>query len=413
MLFYIDITNSSGTRYGGGPITSASYWRSTARVDRIGGFEFAMPASDEKAAEIQHRRYAYCYAIIEGEGPIPVGSGIIDRIETRPDNNGNVELVVSGDDLLRELTWRTVGRLYLSSGANLATTHANAVTLLGLKFPAGWSTIDDDAPPNDDIYYQYVGESCFAAVLKAGELSRCHVWMPSARVVRFQSAWGSNRFRAIEAPANPNLRADNLCLISELSAVEDTYDLITRIYPYGPEIPDSGEFGNELLNLDHATKSAPTGYTMTQDAALQWYLERDSAAATYGQIEAWISYNDIRASANTAAIVESAGNQLFDAALWELQRRSEPASFYTLSLSHAPEIIHPMQTIRCVFRRAVDGRNVVTIDETLFVMGATTTVDADGLRTTQLDVATVDRWPPSDIDPMRKLKMDNQRQING
>ena len=84
MQFYIDISNSAGARLGSGPITSASRWSSTKRVDRIGSFEFAMPASDEKAALIASRRYATCYAILD-TGPAEVGSGVIDRIETRPD----------------------------------------------------------------------------------------------------------------------------------------------------------------------------------------------------------------------------------------------------------------------------------------------------------------------------------------
>lgn len=410
MQFYIDVTNSSGTRYGDGPITSANYWRSTQRVDRIGSFEFAMPANDEKASAIQHRRYVTCYAILELEGPTPIGAGVIDRIETRPGNDGDVELIISGDDLLRELTWRTAGVLELFNG-DLPYTHAAAVGLVGAQFPAGWTTTADPTPPNDDIFYRFIGETCYAAALKVGELSRCHVWMPTARALRYQSAFRNSGLRAIEAGTNPDLTSINVCLIGELTRAQDTYDLISRIIPYGQEIPDSGEFANELLNLDYATKSPPTGYTMAQDAYFRWYLERDSAAATYGQVEAWVSYNDIKAISNTGNYVASAGNQLFDAALWDLQRRSEPASFYTLSLHWAPGLIEPMQTIRCIFRRAIDGRVAVTIDETLYIMGTTTTVDTDGMRTTALEVATIDRWPPSDVDPMRKLALDNLRAI--
>lgn len=405
MQFFIDITDSSGTKYGSGPIASASYWKSTKRVDRVGNFEFAMPASDEKAALLANRRYATCYAILDS-GPTEVGGGVIDHIETRPDADGNVELVVSGDDLLRELTWRIVGRIAFVDG-DLPTTQANAAGTLSLLLPAGWTITPDPAPPNDDIYYYFNGEKVWAAALKLGELSRCHAWMPTTRALRYQSVWTNSGLRAIEAPANPGATAPNLCYISALSAAEDTYDLVTRIYAYGQEIPDLPY--HENIGLNHATKAA-LGYTLAQDATLlQYYLERDDAALAYGQIEEWVTYNEITAPANTGNYVETAANQMFDLVLWELQRRGQPVSYYKLSLSHAPIIVEPMQTIRCVFRRAVDGRNVTDINALLYVMGATTTVDTEGMRTTDLEVATLDRWQPSDLETLRKLTLDNLR----
>lgn len=401
MQFYIDITNSSGTRYGSGPIASASYWRSTKRVDRIGGFEFAMPASDEKALAIANRRYATCYAILDS-GPTVVGSGVIDRIETRPDNDGNVELVVSGDDLLRELIWKSARFTKLYSAGLLPISHSDAAIRIYLNFPGGWTLTADTAPPNNSIYFSFSGETCYAAALRLGELTRSHLWMPTARNARYQSTWNSSGLRAIEAGSAP-LATNDICFIGELQITEDTYDLISRVIPYGPLIPGSATDHTSLLDT---TRVPPSGYTIDLTD-----LVRDATEATYGRVEEWISYNDIRAEDAAASTITSAANQLYDAAFWELQRRSDLASFYHMNLIYAPTVIEPMQTIRCIFRRAVDGRNVTDIDETLYIMGATTTVDVDGLRTTALDVATIDRWPQSDMDSMRKLTLDNQRSI--
>lgn len=401
MQFYIDVTNSSGTRYGGGPITSASYWRSTQRVDRIGSFEFAMPASDEKAAEVVNRRYVTCYAILEHEGPTAIGSGIIDRVETRPGSDGDVELVVSGDDLIRELSWQTVGRTEIASSSS-AVTHAVAVSTLD-ALTSTWTFNADPSPLNDEILYYFSGEKLWAAALKVAELSRCHVWMPSSRLLRFRSGWSDSGLRAIEAPANPG-SPRNLCYISGLTRAVDSQDLVTRIYPVGPQIPST----TTPVDLSYYVGAVDTGYTIDQEPTLlQYYLERDDAIATYGAIEEWIAYNDIYMDNFTSG--PPAAAQLYSLALWELQRRGQLVSYYSLELGYSPVVIQPMTTIRCVFRRAIDGRNVVTIDDTLYVMGATTTVDAEGLRTTALEVATQDRWPPSDLDIMRKLYLDNLR----
>lgn len=407
MRFYIDITNAAGTRYGDGPIASARYWRSTAKVDQVGDFEFAMPAADEKATLIQARRYVTCYAILDEAGPTEVGSGIIDRVELRADENGDVELVVSGDDLLRELVWRTFGRL--GFGGAGAVTHSSAVASLVAQLPAGWSATADPTPPNDALYYFFNGESHYAAALKLAELSRTHVWMPSRRALRYQSTWTNSGLRAVEAPANPSLSAPNLCYIDKLTRAEDTHDLIARILPWGGLIPATTET-REPLTVDYADAPAvPVGYTLAQDAHLWWYVERDSTALAYGQIEAWANFPDIAPGSSSLSVVAAAANQLLAAAVWELQRRSEVASYYDLSLAHAPTVVQPMQTIRCVFRRAIDGRNVVAIDETLYILSATTTVDTDGLRTTGLEVATLDRRRASDIDVLRKLAIDNSR----
>lgn len=409
MQFFIDITNASGTRYGAGPIASASYWKSTKRVDAIGDFEFAMPASDEKASLIQARRYATCYAILDEAGPTEVGSGIIDRIELRATGDGDVELVVGGDDLLRELAWRTFGRL--GFGGAGAVTHNSAVASLVAQLPIGWSATADPTPPHDALYYFFNGESHYAAALKLAELSRTHVWMPTPRILRYQSTWTNSGLRAVEAPANPNLSAANLCYIDRLTRAEDTFDLIARVFPWGGLIPAPAyaEY-QEPLTIDYAdAPSVPVGYTIAQDSHLWWYIERDSAALTYGQIEAWINYPDIVPGSSSGAVVAAAANQLVAAAVWDLQRRSEAASYYELSLAHAPAVIQPMQTIRCVFRRVVDGRNAVQIDETLYILSATTTVDSEGLRTTGLEVATLDRRQAADIDVLRKLAIDNSR----
>jgi hypothetical protein len=411
MQFYIDVGEGSPGpgKSGIGPITSASYWRSTKSVDRIGSFEFAMPASDEKASMLTNRRYVTCYAILEHEGPTIVGSGIIDRIETRPGSNGDVEIVVTGDDILRELNWLTVGRASFTSGSG-PITHANAVSTIG-AIAATWSFDADPAPLNDNIFYYFSGEKVWAAILKLAELSRCHVFtpstrVPSARILRFRNTWTSSGLRAIEAPANPGAPT-NICYISGLTKAVDSYDLITRLFAFGPTVPS----GSAPLDLSYYTAygyAVDTGYTIVQHPTLlQYYLKGNAADATYGIMEDWIAYNDI--FMNAAADIPAAAIQLYSLALYELQRRQQPVSYYTLELAYAPGVIDLMQTIRCVFRRVVEGRTVVTIDEDLFIMGVTTSVDSEGLRTTALEVATYDRWPPSDVDITRKLVLDNLR----
>lgn len=399
--FYIDVTDDSGNKYGPGPIISAHYWKSTKRVDRAGEFEFAMPLADEKADWVQHRYRVRCYAIT-GDGVQLVGSGIIDSIAERIDSGGNINLVVSGSDIMRELAWRTVEYLQLTTVSG-SVTHAIACGLLAAYLPAGWTIEAADYPPNDDIYYFYAGESVLSAAITLAELTRVHVWMREDQTLTFTNEWDASGLRAIEAPQGASVDADNVCLISDLTVTAATHDLISRIVPYGAEIPG---LDGSYVSLFNTTKSAPVGYTLS---TADKYIKNDAIEAVYGRVESFEKYSDVSAASSATLDLESAANQLFDLALYDLQRRSQINTQYTLSLAHAPTVIEPMRTIRVVFRRRVAGRDVLSINADLYVMGATTMVDADGMRTVQLEVTTVDRWPQSDIDPIRSSAKSNLR----
>lgn len=107
--FWIDIENSSGTRLGAGPVSSAVYWEYSDPLSLAGRWRFAFPVSDAAAvALVQNKRIAVCYTYIEGV-KTEVGAGVIDSVVFEaPDM-----MVVEGDDLLIELIYRSLGNLAL------------------------------------------------------------------------------------------------------------------------------------------------------------------------------------------------------------------------------------------------------------------------------------------------------------
>jgi len=106
---WIYITDSAGTKYGP-PILTATDWQSTRRLDRAGSFAFDMPAGDWRAQYLGLKREVHAYAIVN-DAVTEIGAGIIDRIETIAGDPPMLH--ISGDDLLRELTYRTVADLEL------------------------------------------------------------------------------------------------------------------------------------------------------------------------------------------------------------------------------------------------------------------------------------------------------------
>lgn len=111
-VYWIDIENADGVKQGFGPILSATAWTHTAQLDRAGTFSFTMLADDPRRNNLAVKRIARCWTY-DGGQLRHLGAGIINDISLRLDAEGAPLLVVSGDDLLHELTYRNVGDLAL------------------------------------------------------------------------------------------------------------------------------------------------------------------------------------------------------------------------------------------------------------------------------------------------------------
>lgn len=118
MGLWIDVENSSGVKYGSGPIITATAWRTTESLDAMGSFSFSMPAADPQAALLASKRRVRCFYAPDNVGGWPgeiqeLGYGVIDRIAVRPNQGGPTMLDVSGSDILVELANTSVGDLKL------------------------------------------------------------------------------------------------------------------------------------------------------------------------------------------------------------------------------------------------------------------------------------------------------------
>lgn len=114
--YWIDIEDLDGVKLGPGPITTAISWNSTAKLDRAGTFSFTMPAGDDRADLVRPKRVAHCWTV-DGGILQSVGAGIVDTITIAAGADGAPLMTVSGDDLLRQLTYRSVGELKLSDSS--------------------------------------------------------------------------------------------------------------------------------------------------------------------------------------------------------------------------------------------------------------------------------------------------------
>lgn len=381
--FQVDIENSSGTKLGSGPVASVRRWRYTSRMDRAGDISFDFAANDPQVGVVANRNIARAKALINGAW-VEVGAGVIDTVDTSPDAQGRVSLSASGMDLIRELSYRTVGELEVGSGSG--ATHSAALTAIGALAPAGWTFTPAASPDNDYIYARYGGESVLGALVYLAERTQTHFYRSSNRTLVYTSAFVDSGVRAIQAYGD--LEPEQ-CAIVGLRRTVDTHDLITRITPYG-----SGQ-GAARLTLAATSRAAPSGYTLS---AANNYIEHDAAVASYGQIDfPEIEFKEITPISNTDADLQAAANMLFDAALEELTRRATLASqeTYSLTIAGCSQLLRPMQTIRVIYR---DVSQNIDIDADLYILESTWEIDESGIGTTALVVSTDDRWPVSDVN---------------
>jgi len=117
--FWIDIEDSAGNKLGDGPLTTVNSWRHAPQLSRAGSFEFSVSAADPRVNLIQNKRIVRCYALVNG-AIAEMGAGVIDKIQLEA--GPPAMLRISGDDLARELTYRVVNSLEISTSNDTSPT---------------------------------------------------------------------------------------------------------------------------------------------------------------------------------------------------------------------------------------------------------------------------------------------------
>lgn len=387
--FYLQIEDANGNILGDGPITSASVFETTRRMDRAGSFSFAMPAADPKAALISKKRVARAYAPV-GDVWMELGAGIIDHIERRPDANGIITLAVSGDDLLRELANKSVHRLEVNDTLEVVTGVVD-------NFATGWTVTPDTLAPVPGVYARFAGDSVLTAFRRLAEAAYTHFYYAGARDLVFTHTWTDSGVRAIQAQG---ALASETCAITELEIIEDSYDLVNYVIPFGAgqgearlsilpstrtaSLIDSYVYNGRSYGVDKIPTTNPAGFIYLADSI-----------TNYGLIQRYVEFKEIGPVSNTDADVEAASNALFDAAIRYMDQRADEQTFYRITINGCSQILRPLQTIRVIYRDPDAG---LDIDEDLYILESTFAIDRNGIQTTQLTVSTIDRYPDGDIE---------------
>lgn len=383
--YWIDIESSSGSRYGRGPLRPIRFAKD-AKLSASGTFEGVIAGSDPNLSALLEKRVAIC-RYVDHTGAVQIfGGGVIDKITRTFTPEGQLVITISGNDLTRELTYRSVGQLGLTGGGAGVTNGPSQIMALA---PAGWSL--SGGTTLSDVYVGFDGESVLNALIRTGEPIGEHWRLGTGRQIVWlgpQASFAASGVRAVQHVNDPVAAetSASIALITHLEEVSDASDLLSRVIPRG-----SGN-GSALLTLAYATDSAPGGYTL--DTANN-YIKRNSTESTYGRIERTLNFKDIGPLSNTTADLQAASNMLLQAAVEHLRKYGAPQTFYRLDLV-CNSLLQVGTTLRVVYRKVDDGSVIHDIDQTLNIVGVTAEISEQGIATVGAIVSTIDRLPTSD-----------------
>jgi len=383
MEFWTDILNKDDEKQGDGPITTATSLKITTAMDRAGDFEQQMPAADPRATLIRNKRRGRFWGILNDQLTEFGGGGIIDGVGFSVAGKQTM-LHIAGSDTIRDLKPRSVGFLKIP---NLPINEA--LTLIMDFAPYGWSySIAPDV--SGLVYARFAGENVLQALIAVCDLLGIHFYLNGYKSLHFIAAPTPANVRAIQAT---DLAAiydkPEICLIKSLKVDEDSYEQVNRIYPFG-----NGK-GDARLTLKYCTRTPPAGYTLN---IAENYIQYDASVNENDIIEQYLAYKHIGPISHSYPDLENAANVLFDQALLQLKRNAQPYQSYSLEVVGLNKILYPTQLIRVVYREVVDNYTATNVDADLIILQTTTTIDQNGVATTNLLVATTDRWPKNDVE---------------
>lgn len=373
--YWVTVEEADLTRLG--EIRSVLAWESEDPLDRAGKFRFQMPATDSKAELLSEKRIVRCYTVINNT-VTQVGSGLIDKIEVQLGAGGTSLLAVEGDNLLRELTNRQVGSLSIddSSGGPADTGPADIIAYA----PSGWAldTLSGYDTTAKSVLHAFEGETVLAALVRLSELTGEHFRAGANRtVIWMQNDQPDSGVRAVQTGDPTAILANPaVCMITDLARSSDSYDLVTRVYPYG-----AGD-GDARVTLAGSSWVAPGGFTID---TLNNFIKANTADTTYGQIERYVSFKDIATNDTLAEVAYE----------W-LRKRSAAVVSYRLSIAGLQSTLTPGSTIHVQYRKWVENFQAVNIDADLVILSATNRLDQYGFRTVGLEVASQAAWPEND-----------------
>lgn len=404
-MFWVDITDASENKLGPGPLTTGIKWRYTQRLSRAGEWSLEVPANDPRLDFATLKRNLNCYALL-GPTKTWMGGGALEKKVMSLRGTSTPTMVLSGNDVLYELARNTVN-LKLDFNSGFLGNAMYGQIMAGA--PSGWGYLVSGTTP--DLTARFVDESILNALTtitnKTGQMFRFRQsgFTPLSKQVYIFSATESTGILATNM-ADPIAieRNRNACMIVDIDRQEDAFSLVNKAIPYGAgtgqarltiyaatQWPDGTVSNHPYTTTDRMGHT----HTFTCDQTYNWVSDVESRTA-YGLYEGQIQYKEIGPVTNEPNDISAAANVLLAATVQYLLDSSIPQEHYTLNVAGLRSPVYPGQKIHVVARQTRDGKTPININQDLIIQEVVTEIDAAGVRTVSLTVATTREFAKSD-----------------
>jgi len=196
---------------------------------------------------------------------------------------------------------------------------------------------------------------------------------------------------AVHAHDNPDL-----LLLSSLTEVADSYERVTRVYPYGAEVD------GERVTLANATDSAPAGYTLS---TADNYLELTGATPSIHRRE---QFSDVARTSTGDSTAAQRSNALLAATHAFLVPRATAQKTYSASFTGTPRLLDVGETIPARYVRIIDGVTAIDVNSTFIVTERTNAISGDGAFTVNATLSTTTRPTRGATDTLIKIVREQQ-----
>lgn len=391
--FYIKVLDAAGDYLNEGPIVTLQTLNDTKRLDAVGGLEFTLPVTEERAQFLTAGCQVDVYDAVDGH----LGRYYYSKKTQRHNTDGSTELLIQCLDQMTELTRVGVRfrRTYTAQQVGLVVGDL-------VQDVDGWAASADGGIGLTSVTYE--GNSVLNAVDILRDRWGKHFRMIGERHLEFGAFGVPSGILLTNLPGQvqANLQANrDVALVESLRLVEEVDEVINYVVPLG-----AGQ-GISQLTIELATGGNYSVNTGTNEDGSHFYYIRDSASITaYGERQRVLSLPSLRPITNSDADIANAATALKSAAEAYMGRHLEPLVVYNAPIRFLRRSINVGDTVRLRYRGVVENYSFVDIDETFYVMELTRKRNANGRRGAEVLLSSVAQRRTTDTDIMLQVIAD-------
>ncbi len=328
MRVWADVYDANGNRLGDGPIVTVRSASINRILDSIGDFSVEIAGADGRALQLLKPERRIIVYVEDNGRPREMLRGIVRNLVWNEAEGGKT-FTVSGPDILNELA-----RANLFYDAEYNNLPASSILNSAFTHTPEWEVICND---NSLTTLGFNGASVFTVVREVAKSTGLHFRLEEGRRVLFDEMGDDSGLKIYQSTGHGSLYENpDIALISRLEYRINSENIANVVSPSGADYLSMGLIYGQPQN-SYAIQQ------MVNEFGAIYYLADAQSIYEYGQIEAVLSYPNIKAASLLIDDQIAGANALYRASSAWLARNNQPQNFYGCTLKNIRSTIRPGQ----------------------------------------------------------------------